>query len=186
MLALYLEELPYREEGGTTTYDPEPLMEAAAGAFALGCAMAVEAPDRVPLILEQTHPGEVDAIVADCTEPLQERVVEAQAAKAELVPELFLGALFDTFEDGEPVEATVAYNVISIGFEYGCILAQVERRAAQMVRNSYNRHQVLDATSPEDETSSGAVPLPFKAIQELAKEVLSAYEQDIGFGRATP
>ena len=188
VLALYLEGLPRRDDpDGTSYFEAEPLTEAAAGAFALGCALGAAFPDRVRLILEQTHPGEVDAIISDCADPLEAEVAEAREAGRELEPSLFMASIFEAMDDVEPVEADVACNVVSIGFEYGCILAEVERRAAQMVRNSFNRRQaeVLRAAADAD-SAEGLIlvgPDPERPVQELAQEVLAAYEKDFGFGQ---
>ena len=142
VLSFYLEELPSRQEAdGSLLYDLEPLLEAGAGAFVLGCALGIEAPDTVASVLEQTHPGEVAAIVEDCTAPLVASVEEAQGSGTEMGP-----------------------HVLSIAFEYGCILATVERRAALVVRNGFNRHAADGPT-----------------IQETARRILAAYEADYGF-----
>ena len=174
VLAWQLEDLPYREAGDAAYYDPNELAEAASAAFAFGCALGLDFPDRLLPILEQTHPGEADAIVAD---PLQELAAEAAGSAEEVGAELFLGSLFDALDDTEPVEAATAYNVISIGFEYGCILARVERRAAMLVRNNFNRElaAVAQARQPSGQAQ-------FQPLQELAREMLSTYEREMGFG----
>ncbi len=191
VLALYLEGLPRDDAHGSHSYSTGPLTEAAEGAFALGCALGVEFPDRVSLILAQTHPGEVQAIIDDCTGPLQDQVVEAREASAELEPALFMGSLFEALDEDEPVEADAACNILSIAFEYGCVLAHVERRGAQLVRNSFNRRQALaaqgrattEATSEPPPPAMGPRPSLDRPVQELAQELLTAYEADIGFGQ---
>ena len=194
VLALYLEGLPSQDDaGGISYYDPDPLMEAACAAFALGCALAIESPQQVMPVLKQTHPDDAEAIVAECTPPLLEQVAEARASSAELRPELFLEALLEALEESEPVEAEVAYNIISIAFEYGCILAHVERRAALTVRNGFNRLQAQALSAQAGQQSEDiadaprylAGPDPHRPVQDLARELLSAYEQDIGFGQVT-
>jgi hypothetical protein len=195
VLALYLEDVPYHTGAdGAISFDTEPIMEVSAEAFVLGCALGLEFPDRVSLILEQTHPGEVDAIIADCAGPLEERVADARESGAEIGPEVFLESLLDALEESGPVEADVAYNVISIGFEYGCILARVERRAALSVRNGFNRAQAtLAQAAAHDKQATGgngddqvpADPGGIASVQELARELLLAYEQETGFGQAT-
>ena len=192
VLALHLEDMPYHEAGGAVSYDPDELMEAASAAFAFGCALALDFPDRVPLILEQTHPGEGEAIVADCAGPLKEQAAEAHESGEEIGAELFLAALFEALEESEPVEADTAYNVISIGFEYGCILAQVERRGAMLVRNNFNRELAAvarvenEAAQPKGRAGGGpAGPEPVQTLQQMARQLLEDYEKEIGFSPAS-
>ena len=180
VLAWQLEDLPYRESGETVYYDPDELVEAASAAFAFGCALGLDFPGRLPLILEQTHPGEGEAIVAECAGPLRELAAEARESAEEVGAELFLSSLFEALDDAEPVEAATGYNVISIGFEYGCILAHVERRAAMLVRNSFNRELAAVAQA---QRASG--PARFQSLQELAREMLLDYEREVGFGAAS-
>ncbi len=194
VLALYLECLPRDDAHDRHSYSTGPLVEAAEGAFALGCALGVEFPDRVSLILGQTHPGEVQAIIDDCTGPLQDQVVEAREAGAELEPALFMGSLFEALEENEPVEADAACNILSIAFEYGCVLAHVERRGAQLVRNSFNRRRALAAQGQAPTESAEGPPPPAtgprpglgRPVQELAHELVGAYESDIGFDQPSP
>ena len=106
VLALYLEGLPRRDDAdGTSYFDAEPVTEAAAGAFALGCALGAAFPDRVRLILEQTHPGEVDAIISDCADPLEADVAEAREAGRELEPRLFMVSIFEALDSCKCDEA---------------------------------------------------------------------------------
>ena len=182
VLAWQLEELPYQEVSGAVHYDANEVMEAASAAFALGCALGLDSLDRVPLILEQTHPGEVQEIITECTGPLTELAAEAQESGEEMGAELFLGGLFEVLEEDEPVEAGIAYNIISIGFEYGCILAHAERRAAMLVRNNFNR-ELATVTSTQAEQAAG--PEPFQTLQEIAHQMLEDYESEIGFSPAS-
>jgi hypothetical protein len=172
VLAYLFDDQPFHEDqNGSVAYETDLVTEAAATAFALGCALGAASPGKVPLILEQTHPGEVEEIITECAPPLQEQAALARNGEAELGPELFLGALFETVAEGEPIESDAAYNMASIGFEYGCILALVERSAAQLLRNSYNRHQSIGDANPTP------APMP---VQDVASRLLAAYEDDPG------
>ena len=185
VLALYLEGLPRHpdEEDDEPLYQAEALRDATAAAFALGCAAGIEFPRRVPVILEQTHPGDVEQIMEECREPLAEQAADARASGEETGPERFLESLLEALEEGQAVESDVACNLLSIGFEYGCILAAVQRPAALVVRNGYNRRQAqaLAAFEAGDLQEPPPGPDPRQSLQDLAKEVVSAYEKDIGF-----
>jgi hypothetical protein len=187
VLMLYLEEIPQVSESpsGQPAYETEALRRAAMGAFAMGCATGMEFPDLVRPILEQTHPDEgADTIIEDCEGPLTEQVVEARAANQGLSSELFLESLFEAMEEDPEVEAQAAYNVLSISFEYGCILAKVERSAALLVRNDFNRKQAeqVEAMERGEEPFPVLGPDPNRPIQDTAKELVTAYQADIGFG----
>ena len=71
-----------------------------------------------------------------------------------------------------------------MAFEYGCIRAHVERAAAMMVRNVFNRAQAEALAEFEAGTNDDLPPGPdpHRPLQDLAAEILSAYEADIGFG----
>ena len=59
----------------------------------------------------------------------------------------------------------------------------VERSAAIVVRNEFNRSQeaaVAEFTADES-TEAPEGPDPFHSLQAFATEVMSAYEEDIGF-----
>jgi hypothetical protein len=186
VLMLYLEEIPQVSEGpsGEPIYEAEALRKASAGAFTMGCAIGMDFPDLVRPILEQTHSDEgADTIIEDCEGPLTEQVVEARAANQELNSALFLESLFEAMEEDEEIEAQAAYNVLSISFEYGCILAKVERRAALLVRNDFNRKQAeqVEAMERGEEPFPVLGPDPNRPIQDTAKELVTAYQADIGF-----
>jgi hypothetical protein len=185
VIAIHLEGVPTESgEDGDPVFDVVALSESVIGAFALGCAVGVEYPDQVRVILEQTHPGATDEIVDECRGALTERVAAAREAKEALEAETFIGSLVDAVDEGPHADADTAQNALSMSFEYGCILAHLERSAAIIVRNEYNRAQdeaVADFEKGEsDETPEG--PDPFHSLQELATEVMEAYEADIGFG----
>lgn len=162
-------------------------MEASSSAFALGCALGLDHPGQVTLILEQTHVGESQAIISECESPLKSLISDAKESGEEIGAELFLSGLFEVLEDEEPVEANFAYNIISIGFEYGCILAQVERRAALIVRNKFNRElatvpRVESSKDPrQEERQREGGTKPFISLQQLAAHILSEYEAELGF-----
>jgi len=187
VLMLYLEEVPLVSDDPSVepTYETEALRNASLGAFAMGCATGMDFPDLIRPILEQTHPDEgADTIIEDCEGPLTEQVEEARAASQELNAGLFLESLFEAMEDDPEVEAQAAYNILSISFEYGCILAKVERRAALLVRNDFNRKQaeLVEAMERGEEPFPVLGPDPKRPIQDTAKELVTAYHADIGFG----
>jgi hypothetical protein len=184
ILALYLEGLPsHSHEDGVEVFDSEPLGDAVVGAFALGCAVGLDYPDRVRTIIEQTHPGAAEQIIEECKGPLTMQVAEARHASEPLEPEDFVESLVEAIGQGDHVDGDTAQNALSMSFEYGCILAQVERGAAMMVRNAFNRDQETGVREYES-GDSAAVPIgpdPYQSLQDLAKEIVTAYEADIGF-----
>ena len=184
VLVLYLDGLPAHDSGEGPHYDNQPLRRAADSVFALGCAVGTEQPHLVGPILEQTHPGESGVIVDECAATLTERVAHARKAEETLNPTHFLEPLLEELDQEPHVASEAASNVLSISFEYGCILASVEPRAAKLVRNDFNRRQAGLLRALED-GESAEVPLgpdPHQAIQETARELVAAYQEDIGFG----
>lgn len=183
VLALYLEDAAHDEgDDSEPAFDAAAVRQAATGAFALGCAVGIEFPQRVEPTLRQTHGDDAAAILAECKEPLTEQVQEAKSTGGQVAPELFLGSLFEALAEAGAVEANDAYNMLSIGFEYGCILATIDRAAAIVVRNGYNRRvagilKQLEAGEPV-ELPPG--PDPHQSLQELARELVEAYEKDVG------
>ena len=184
VIALHLENVPQTDgEDGMPVFDSPHVAEAVIGAFCLGCAVGVEFPTRVPDILEQTHGDGVAEIVDECRASLNERIAEAKAAAEPLEAESFIGAMIDGLEERPYADSDTAQNALSMGFEYGCILATVERGAAIVVRNEFNRSQeaaVAEFTDGES-TEAPEGPDPFQSLQAFAAEVMSAYEEDIGF-----
>jgi hypothetical protein len=184
ILALYLENLPsHTHEDDEEFFDAEPMGDAVIGAFALGCAIGLEFPERVRTILEQTHPAQVDEIIAECKAPLAEQVAEARASAQAMEPDDFVDTLVEAINQGEHVDADTAQNALSMSFEYGLILSNVERAAAMVVRNAFNREQETAVKEYEagDSTDMPASPDPYQSLQDLAKEIVMAYEADIGF-----
>ena len=187
VVLLHLENAPSHEQGGDAFFESESLTEAAVGAFGLGCAVGADFPARISPILEQTHPGEVERIVAECAEPLERQVAAARQATEALAPEDFLHELLETLEESEQADAETAQNAVSMSFEYGLLLARVSRSAAIVLRNAVNRstEDAMRAASGDGGESAPAADEgepPFESLQELAAEMMSAYEADIGFG----
>ena len=184
VIALYLEGLPDSlDENDGLVFESGPLAESVIGAFALGCAVGVEYPTHVRGILEQTHEGVVDEVIAECRESLSERVGEAKAAAEPLEAESFIATLVDGLDGGPFTDVETAQNALSMSFEYGCVLAFAERGAAIVVRNEYNRSQdkALDEFEEGHTEEAPEGPDPFHSLQEFATEVMEAYEADIGF-----
>ena len=189
VMALYLEGLPrdIHEVGDDEPlYERESLVQAAEEIFGLGCAMGVAFPGRVPAILDQTHPDDVQAILDECRGPLSVQVQDARQSGADVGPWTFLGDLFESLEPKSPVAQDAAYNVLSISFEYGCILGLMERSAGQVVRNRQDRANAEALESAEADPSAPPPPGPFRAspLQVLAAELLEAYEADFGVLKA--
>ncbi len=185
MIALYLEGLPQElDEDDGLVFESGPLADTVIGAFALGCAVGVEYPMRVQSILAQTHEGAVDEVIAECSESLKQGVAEAKAAAEPIEAESFIAALVDGLDGGPYADVETAQNALSMSCEYGCILASVERGAAIVVRNEYNRSQdkALDEFQEGQTEEVPEGPDPFHSLQEFATEVMDAYEADIGFG----
>lgn len=198
VVLLHLQAAPSQEHGRDTLFESEPVAEAAVGAFGLGCAVGVDFPDRVLPILEQTHPGESERIAAECAEPLERQVDAARQSTETLVADDFLYDLLETLDETERVDAETAQNAVSMSFEYGLLLARVSRSAALVLRNAVNRSledamraPPPDAPPPEggDAPAPSASPPegeesapPFESLQELAAEMMAAYEADVGFG----
>ena len=97
---------------------------------------------------------------------------------------------FEALEQGEHVDGEPAHNALSMSFEYGCVLAYLERTGAIMVRNAFNRSQqeaveAFEANASEEPPDPDDVPAgpdPYQRVQDLAEEILEAYGADIGFG----
>ncbi len=184
VIALYLEGVPGHDHDGERHFDAGPLSEATVAAFALGCAMGVGNGDRMLDILEQTHAGAVEHVIEECREPLVEKAAAVRSSPEPLEPEDFIDDLLRAVEDDAHATEDTAHNALSMAFEYGCILAHVERAAAMMVRNVFNRAQA-EAVAEFEAGSSDDLPPgpdPHRPLQDLAAEILSAYEADIGFG----
>jgi hypothetical protein len=187
ILALYLEGLPVTEdEDGDPAYEAGPLADAVVGVFALGCALGVEFPDRVATILGQTHPEGIEHIIEECREPLAERVAASRAGGEALAAEEFIEDLVHALDDDMYADNDTALNALSIAFEYGCVVAHLERSAAILVRNAQNRdrRETLEELEAGDEVEPPEGPDPYQSLQELAAEIMSAYEADIGFGES--
>jgi hypothetical protein len=193
ILALYLEGLSNEattddsHEEEAHVYEPDALSEAVVGAFALGTAMGLEYPDRIVTIIEQTHPGDSDALIDECRGPLEEQAASLREASGPVEPEDFVDSLLEAIDQGEPVDSETALNALSMSFEYGCILAHVQRPAAIMVRNAYNRAQadtVEEFEGGESDVPSG--PDPLQSLQGLATEIMDAYVADVGFPDSEP
>lgn len=203
VVLLHLEAAPSQAHGSDTLFESEPIAEAAVGAFGLGCAVGVDFPARVLPILEQTHPGESERIAAECAEPLERQVAAARQSTETLAADDFLYDLLETLDESERVDAETAQNAVSMSFEYGLLLARVSRSAALVLRNAVNRSledamraPPPDAASPEGEGAPAPsasdpsppppegeeVAPPFESLQELAAEMMAAYEADVGFG----
>lgn len=202
VVLLHLEAAPSQEHGRDTLFESEPIAEAAVGAFGLGCAVGVDFPDRVLPILEQTHPGESERIAAECAEPLERQVAAARQSTETLAADDFLYDLLETLDETERVDAETAQNAVSMSFEYGLLLARVSRSAALVLRNVVNRSLEdamrapppgalpQDALPPEEGAPAPSAPPsegeenapPFESLQELAAEMMAAYEADVGFG----
>ena len=189
IVVVYLEGLPAHDHDGDVFYESDPLGEAVAGAFALGCAVGVDFPDRIVPVLEQTHPGQVTEIIDECREPLELQVAAARQTTDPLEPADFIGDMLQAIEEASHADIETAQNALSMSFEYGLILAHVQRSAALVLRNAFNRAQEKAAQEeePEDEPADAEDEdlspeyAPFESLQELAQEIMSAYEADIGF-----
>ena len=185
VVLLHLEAAPSQAHGGDTLFESEPVAEAAVGAFGLGCAVGVDFPARVLPILEQTHPGESGRIAAECAEPLERQVAAARQSTETLAADDFLYDLLETLDETERVDAETAQNAVSMSFEYGLLLARVSRSAALVLRNAVNRslEDTMRAAPPEGQAPEGGESAPpFESLQELAAEMMAAYEADVGFG----
>ena len=185
VVLLHLEAAPSQAHGSDTLFESEPVAEAAVGAFGLGCAVGVDFPARVLPILEQTHPGESERIAAECAEPLERQVAAARQSTETLAADDFLYDLLETLDESERVDAETAQNAVSMSFEYGLLLARVSRSAALVLRNAVNRslEDAMRAAPPEGQASDGEESAPpFESLQELAAEMMAAYEADVGFG----
>ena len=187
VVILHLEGLPPHDHGGETFFDSVLLTEVVAAAFALGCAVGVDFPDRIDQILEQTHPDAVEHLMTSCREPLERQVAVARQSPEPLEPDDFIGDLLEALEEQEHADIETAQKALYMSFEYGLILADVQRSAALVLRNAFNRTQEelmrefqVDAT---DEADAPAGPVPFESLQEFAAEIMSAYEADIGFAK---
>lgn len=188
VVVFYLDGLPRHDHDGEPFFDSGPLTEAAVAAFALGCAIGVDFPERIEQILEQTHLDAVEHILAECREPLEQHADAARRSTEPLEPEDFIDELLQVLEESEHADIETAQNALSMSFEYGLILAHVRRSAALVLRNAFNRAQEeavreLEEEGPDEEDVPPG-PAPFETLQEFAAEIMSAYEADIGFSVA--
>lgn len=183
VIALYLEGLPSGiDEEDQQVFESAPLAEAVIGAFCLGCAIGIEYPERLMPILNQTHDEDLDDIIDECRESLTARIDEAKSAAEPLEAETFIVAMTDGLDERPYTSADTAQNALSMSFEYGCVLAHVQRSAAIVVRNEFNRSQEEAVEEFEDDGESDGLqgPDPFHSLQEFALEIIAAYEADIG------
>lgn len=189
VVVLHLEGLPQHSHDGETFFECGPLSETAVAAFALGCAVGVDFPKRIEQVLEQTHPNVVEHIIAECREPLEQQTDAARRSTEPLEPEDFLDGLLQALEEAEHADVETAQNALSMSFEYGLILAHIRRSAALVLRNAFNRSQEeavreLDEENSPEEDDVPPGPAPFESLQELAAEIMGAYEADFGFDAA--
>jgi len=204
VIALYLEGLSSdMDEHQDEVFESAPLAEAVIGAFCLGCAIGIEYPERLLPILTQTHEDEIDEIINECRESLTQRIDEAKAAAEPLEAESFIVAMTDGLDERPYTSAETAQSVLSMSFEYGCVLAHIERGAAIVVRNEFNRSEEAAMEEIEDQedhashdhtghgheghdharhdpASDDSGHGPYYSVQEFAAEIISAYEADIG------
>ena len=103
--------------------------------------LASISPHRIVPVLEQTHPGQVTEIIDECREPLEQQVAAARQTTDPLEPADFMGDLLQAMEEGGHADIETAQNALSMSFEYGLILAHVQRSAALVLRNAFNRAQ---------------------------------------------
>jgi hypothetical protein len=188
VIALYLDGLPSdTDEDDEDIFESAPLAEAVIGAFCLGCAIGIEYPERLLPILSQTHEDELDEIIDECKKSLVQCIDEAKAAAEPIEAESFIVAMTDGLDELPYASAETAQSVLSMSFEYGCVLAHVERGAAIVVRNEFNRSEeaamseIADGDEDEEDDAQpheGAEP--FHSLQEFAAEIIAAYEADIG------
>ena len=176
IVALYSQELVHAVE---ETEDLElisfgSLRSTSEEVFALGSSIGLSNSGEVVKILEQTH-SDVSEIFEECTEPLKQEVARAKKSSVSVSARFFLDLLFDPIADGEPVESDLAHQILSISFEYGCILSINQRPAAIVVRNAFNRE--LERSEKEDKESS----FKRKPLGDLGDELFSAYKLDFGW-----
>ena len=183
VIALYLEGLPSDiGEEDDQVFESPPLAEAVIGAFCLGCAIGVEYPERLLPILTQTHAHDIDEIIDECRASLTQRIDEAKAAAEPIEAESFIAAMTDGLDERPYTSAETAQSVLSMSFEYGCVLAHVDRGAARVVRNEFNRSQeeAVDEFDGEGDIEPHEGPDPYHSLQDFAEEIIAAYEADIG------
>ncbi len=188
VIALYLEGLPVDiDEEGEQVFESAPLTEAVIGAFCLGCAIGIEYPERLLAILTQTHVDELDEIINECRGSLTQCIEEARAAAEPIEAESFISEMTGGLDERPYASAETAQSALSMSFEYGCILAYVERGVAIMVRNEFNRSEEVAAEEPEEEEQEQEEDMgrkvgsaPYHSLQEFAAEIVAAYEADIG------
>ena len=125
----------------------------------------------------------MDEIIAECRVALSEQVAEAKAAGQPLESDDFVDSLVEALEQGDHVDMETAQNALSMSLEYGLVLAHVERPAAIVVRNAFNRDQeeAVGEFEAGDSADMPAGPSPYMPLQDLAREIVTAYEADVGF-----
>ena len=139
--------------------------------FTLGCSIGLSNYGDITRILEQTH-SDVSDILAECSVPLEKEVERAKESHATVSARFFLEVLFEPIVANEPVESDLSHQILSISFEYGCILAMSQRPAAIIVRNAFNRESV-NSVSEKNINS-----IRDKPLEEFGEELFSAYKVD--------
>lgn len=103
--------------------------------------------------------------------------MEAQSENIPLGAGLFLSSIFEVLEEGEPVDLEITCNILSIAFEYGCILSIVERRAGLIVRNQFDRSALPDAPSTTNEQDYSP-DRKRQSLKDVARKLLRNYEEE--------
>ena len=185
IVVLYLEGLPFHTHESEDYYESGPLTEAVIGSFALGCAVGIDFQKKIPLVLQQTHPNEIEYIIANCTSALDEQIKHAKDTMQVLEPEDFVDELLKALEDSENIDTETAQNAISMSFEYGLIMAHSHRSAALVLRNAFDRSQAeaLKDFEEENDDELPPGPDPYQTLQSVGAEIMEAYESDIGFSQ---
>ncbi len=188
--ALVIENVETREHGDETFYDVDGVALGSALAFAIGCAVGVEFPERIEPALAQTHGDDASSVIEACRAPLAQAATDARRSTEPPAPADFISELLDSLAEIERADIETAQSAISVSFEYGLLLAHTQRAAALVLRNAFDRSRKEefesapnndDPEAPPGSPGASDDPDDFETLQEIAREVMASYEEDIGF-----
>ena len=174
-----VEQVEVDDEAG---YDARSLDVGITGAFALGCAVGVEFPNRIEQVLEQVLPGEVAVVLDELRQPFADQVAALRNSGAPLEAEAFTAEIVESLDGADAASLEVAATLIQQTLAYGIMLARLERATAIVLRNAMDRaqreaYEELQELQIPDAGGDG----PFETLQGVARCIMDDYEAEIGF-----
>ena len=181
--AIIVDSVEQIEADGETGCDARSLEVGITGAFALGCAIGVEFPDRVEQVLEQAFPGDVAEALDELRQPLAEQVAALRNSGAPLEAEAFTAEIAESLDGADAATLEFAVALIRHTFAYGVMLARLERATAIVLRNAMDRAQREAYEELQELQAQGSgEDEPFETLQGVARSIMDDYEAEVGFG----